>query len=342
MRQLWFTDPLKVEIREQQIDALQSDQLLVKNLYSAISAGTELLVYRGQLPESMSLDESLADYSEGQVSYPLQYGYACVGEIEQVGDGVDASCIGRKVFTFKPHASHNRCTLDEIVFVPDDIDPKAAVFLANMETAVNLVQDGNPRLGENAVVIGQGIVGLLTSMLLAQHPLAGVFALEAIASRQSFAEKAGNDSVYSPNSEQDIADLKTKLRMDDSRAGADVVFELSGAPVALNLAVDLCGYSGRIIIGSWYGKKRAEINLGERFHRNRIEIVSSQVSSIAPGLTGRWDKARRFSLAWDMIRKCQPEQFISLCMPFASATDAYRLLDESPEQALQVVFDYQA
>lgn len=342
VRQLWFTDPGKVEIREQQLESLLPDQVLVKNLYSAVSTGTELLVYRGQLPESLSLDESLADYSEEEIGYPLQYGYACVGEIEQVGDAVDTSLIGRRVFSFKSHASHNSCNLDEIEFVPDDIDPKAAVFLANMETAVNLVQDGNLRLGERAVVIGQGIVGLLTTSLIAQYPLAGLYTLESVAARQSFSEKAGADAVYSPASEHDLAQLKTELGMEDSRGGADVVFELSGSPEALNLAVDLCGYSGRIVIGSWYGSKSAEINLGERFHRNRMEIVSSQVSSIAPELTGRWDKARRFSIAWEMIRKCQPERFISHCMSFDSAAQAYELLDRSPEEALQVVFDYQS
>ena len=136
--------------------------------------------------------------------------------------------------------------------------------------------------------------------------------------------------------------MKEILRLDHATGGADVVFELSGSPEALNLAVDLCGYDGRIVVGSWYGSKRAGINLGERFHRKRMAIVSSQVSTIAPELSGRWDKARRFSLAWEMMRKCRPAQFISHCLPFDSAAEAYRLLNDSPEAALQVIFDYQA
>jgi len=120
-----------------------------------------------------------------------------------------------------------------------------------------------------------------------------------------------------------------------------VVFELTGSPAALNLAVDLCAYSGRIVVGSWYGTKRAEINLGEKFHRNRLAIISSQVSTIAPELSGRWDKARRFSVAWDMIKKCQPAQLISHCVPFTKANEAYQLLADSPQDATQVIFDYQ-
>ena len=377
-RQLWFVNPFEVEIRERRLDSLRPDQVLVKNLYSAVSSGTELLVYRGQLPDSTALDDSLGVYADQNTSYPLQYGYACVGRIEQAGTEVDSSRVGATVFAFQPHAGHYQCAAGAVIDVPDDIDPRTAVFLANMETAVNLVQDGNPRLGERVVVIGQGIVGLLVSGLLAQYPLAGLYALDSIAGRRALSAKLGAHGAYSPEAASeadpevaqevapqatpeaapeiasqatpeahpqaapDLAELKEILRLDHATGGADVVFELSGSPEALNLAVDLCGYDGRIVVGSWYGSKRAGINLGERFHRKRMAIVSSQVSTIAPELSGRWDKARRFSLAWEMMRKCRPAQFISHCLPFDSAAEAYRLLDDSPEAVLQVIFDYQA
>ena len=357
-RQLWFVNPFEVEIRERRLDSLQPDQVLVKNLYSAVSSGTELLVYRGQLPDSTALDDSLGVYAGQNTSYPLQYGYACVGRIEQAGTEVDPSRVGATVFAFQPHAGHYQCAAGAVIDVPDDIDPRTAVFLANMETAVNLVQDGNPRLGERVVVIGQGIVGLLVSGLLAQYPLAGLYALDSIAGRRALSAKLGAHGAYSPEAAPevasqatpeaypqaapDLAELKEILRLDHATGGADVVFELSGSPEALNLAVDLCGYAGRIVVGSWYGSKRAGINLGERFHRKRMAIVSSQVSTVAPELSGRWDKARRFSLAWDMMRKCRPAQFISHCLPFDSAAEAYRLLNDSPEAVLQVIFDYQA
>jgi 2-desacetyl-2-hydroxyethyl bacteriochlorophyllide A dehydrogenase len=334
--------PHQVEVREQQLSPLQLDQILVKNLYSGISAGTEMLVYRGQLPNDISLDESLSAFESQIISYPLQYGYACVGRIEEVGKNVDAACMGKTVFSFHPHGSHFVSTMDGVIPLPEGMAPKEAVFLANMETAVNLIQDGNPGLGDRAVVLGQGIVGLLVSSVLAKFPLAGFYAVEPIESRRALAGQAGVQATFSPSSETDIATLKEKLQLEEARGGADVVFELSGSPAALNLAVDLCAYSGRIVVGSWYGTKRPEINLGERFHRNRLSIVSSQVSSIAPELSGRWDKSRRFSVAWDMIKKCQPAQFISHCMPFDQAAEAYQLLDDSPQDATQVIFDYQA
>lgn len=340
-RQLYFVEPHRVEIREQPLPPLQFDQVLVKNLYSAISAGTEMLVYRGQLPAEMALDESLPALGNQQIEYPLQYGYAAVGRIEETGKAVDDDWLGKTVFSFQPHASHHVCSVDSVIPLPEGIEPKEAVFLANMETAVNLVQDGNPRLGERVVVLGQGIVGLLVSRVLAEFPLAAFYAVESIEGRRMLAEKAGVHATFSSDSRSDIDSLREKLQLEESLGGADVVFELTGAPEALNLAIDLCAYSGRIVVGSWYGTKSVPINLGERFHRNRMAIVSSQVSSIAPELSGRWDKPRRFSVAWDMINKCQPAQFISHSLPFSKAEEAYRLLHESPQETTQIIFDYQ-
>ena len=331
-QQLWFTKPFQVELREQQLSAPESGQVQVRTLYSGISAGTEMLVYRGQIPESMSLDASLDAVGAGQLAYPLQYGYACVGVIEQVGSGVSEDMLGMTVFSFQPHASHFVCPVAAVIPVPEDVDPKAAVFLANMETAVNLVLDAKPLLGEHVVVLGQGVLGLLTSSLLAQFPLASLLTVDAIEMRRSLSQQAGAAQVFDPDSESDIDSLHEKLRSDAANSGADLVLELTGSPAALN----------RIVVGSWYGSKRAEINLGERFHRHRMSIVSSQVSSIAPELTGRWDKARRFTQAWEMISKCQPEQFISHSLPINRAAEAYQLLDANAADAVQVVFDYAA
>ncbi|MEX2365287.1 MAG: alcohol dehydrogenase catalytic domain-containing protein, partial [Pseudohongiellaceae bacterium] len=127
-RQLYFVKPHQVEIREQSLPAPGPDQVLVKTLYSGISAGTEMLVYRGQLPGSMALDENLPALQQQQISYPLQYGYACVGQIEEVGKDVDATCLGTAVFSFQPHASHYVCARDAVIPLPEGIAPKEALF----------------------------------------------------------------------------------------------------------------------------------------------------------------------------------------------------------------------
>ncbi len=327
--QLWFTQPFGVEVRETALPTPEPDQMLVRTIYSGVSAGTELLLYRGQLPGSMALDESLE--SLGQDSgYPTQYGYACVGEVQQTGDGVDPDWHGCRVFSFQPHASHFLARPDQLKRVPDDISLQDAVFLPNMETAVNLVQDGRPLIGERVVVLGQGIVGLLLTAALSRHPLAALVAVEGQPHRQERAHAMGAEAVYGPGDAAEAEALEY----------SDLIYEVSGQPQALNLAIALSGYASRIVIGSWYGDKSAAIELGGKAHRNRLELITSQVSTLAPELTGRWDKRRRFQVAWEMIRRIEPARLVTHTAPLHEADTIYRQLHEQQSGIVQALFHY--
>ena len=337
-RQLWFTAKEQVEIRSTSLAAPAPGKLLIAAVCSAVSAGTELLVYSGLLPADMALDATLPGLQQS-TGYPLQYGYASVGEVMSIGTGVEAHWLGRRVFAFQPHASHFIAAPSEVIAVPDDISTEAALFLANMETAVNLVQDGNPQLGENVVVLGQGIVGVLLLQLLRQFPLASLSAVDAKAQRRVRAEELGAQAVADPA--QALAVFSQQL----GSAGADLVYEVSGVPDALNLAINLTGFASRIVIGSWYGNKTAAITLGGAAHRNRLQIVTSQVSTLAPALSGRWDKPRRFALAWEFIRQLRPQQWIGERFALDAAATLYQRLhgqqsENRAQDLLQAIFVY--
>jgi threonine dehydrogenase-like Zn-dependent dehydrogenase len=69
-------------------------------------------------------------------------------------------------------------------------------------------------------------------------------------------------------------------------------------------------------------------------------ILSSQVSTVAPELSGRWDKVRVRAVAWQMVQKISPARFITHRFPLAQAPEAYQLLDRRPEEAIQVILTY--
>jgi threonine dehydrogenase-like Zn-dependent dehydrogenase len=122
--------------------------------------------------------------------------------------------------------------------------------------------------------------------------------------------------------------------------GADLALELSGSPAALDQAVAATGFGGRVVIGSWYGRKPVSLNLGGRFHRSRIRLVPSQVSSLAPELSARWSKTRRLEVAWEMLRRLRPSRLVSHRLPLAAAARAYELLDRQQEESVQVLFEH--
>ncbi len=328
---LYFVAPGQVEVIQEELPALLPEQVLVETILSAISPGTELLFYRGLFPEDIQVDESIAALKQ-RAAYPLKYGYSLVGRVVATGQGVDSAWQNRLVFAFHPHESHFSAGLSELIPLPEGVSAEDAVFLPNMETALNFVLDGAPLVGEHAAIFGQGIVGLLTTAVLAQFPLGSLVTLDCYANRRAASLELGAGASIDP---QDIERLKSL-----QPGGADLVFELSGSPAALDQAIGVTAYSGRVVIGSWYGRKEAALNLGGRFHRSRIRLVSSQVSSIAPELSGRWTKERRFSLAWEMLCKIKPSRLVTQRIPISQAASAYQLLDLHPEQSIQIVFTY--
>jgi 2-desacetyl-2-hydroxyethyl bacteriochlorophyllide A dehydrogenase len=334
-RTICFTGPRQLELREEVVPDLKDDDLLVQTQLSAISGGTELLVYRGDFPSDLP---DAGDAISTNLKYPLAYGYAAVGRVIAIGKSVDPQWVDRMVFGFQAHSSHFIAATREVLAIPQDVVHDDAVFLPNLETAVNLVQDAAPIIGERGLAMGQGVVGLLTTALLREFPLECLVAADRHEIRRKASSRLGVTDVLDPA----LVDFRNDAlgHTGRERIGYDFAIELTGDPSALNDAIALTAFSGRIIVGSWFGKKTAPIELGGRFHRARIKLIPSQVSTIAPELRGRWDKNRRFAVAWNALRRIRPGQWITHRFSFERAGEAYRLLDEAPGQTIQVVFTY--
>jgi len=336
---LVFTRPGQVEIHEKKAPRPRSGELLVKSRLSAVSAGTEALVFTGRFPEHLPVDETISSLA-GTFKYPLKYGYSCAGRVKAAGSENDTEWIGRRVFAFNPHESHFTARPGELIAIPPDIGDEDAVFLAAMETAVNVVMDAGPLIGEKVVVFGQGIIGLLTAALLAGYPLATLICVDNYRLRRDAALEVGANAALSPTDEDFERRLYGALVPKPGEKAADLIIELSGNPAALNTALRCIGFGGRIVIGSWYGTKPVTLDLGGRFHRDRIRIIGSQVSTIAPELSGRWTRERRLTLAWEMIRHFRPSRFITHRVDICQAPAAYELITDRPQETLQVVLIY--
>jgi 2-desacetyl-2-hydroxyethyl bacteriochlorophyllide A dehydrogenase len=339
-RALYFTAPYQVAVQQDCVPRPAADQVLVQTLVSAISPGTELLIYRGQAPSDIPLDETIPALA-GAFGFPLAYGYAAVGQVIAVGPGVAQTWQGRLVFAFHPHTSHFLSSPVALLPVPAALAPEEAAFLPNMETAVNFLMDGQPLIGERVVVFGQGVVGLLTTALLARLPLARLVTLDRYPRRRGSSLTLGAHASMDPEGPDVLAHLHACLHEESAPAGADLTYELSGNPGALDQAIAVTGFNGRVVIGSWYGQKQAHLNLGGRFHRSRMHLISSQVSTVAPQWTGRWTKPRRLQVAWQMLQQVRPAPLITHRFPIAKAAEAYALLDRHPADALQVLLTYE-
>src|SRR6185369_11084201 len=123
-------------------------------------------------------------------------------------------------------------------------------------------------------------------------------------------------------------------------ARADVVVEASGDPASLDRAIAHAGREASIVVASFYGMRAAPVALGADFHRRRLALRASQVSTIPPARAPRWTLARRFDVVRRLLADPVLDALIDPPVPFDRAPGAYARLDAAPGEAAQVVFAY--
>jgi 2-desacetyl-2-hydroxyethyl bacteriochlorophyllide A dehydrogenase len=192
---LWFTAPRTAALRAETVGPPGPEEVRVETIASAVSAGTEVLVYRGEVPHDLPLDLPTL---EGSYAFPIKYGYAAAGRVLDTGPGVENLSEGDPVFVHHPHQEVFVVPAQMPVRLPDDLDLEVGVFAANLETALNIVHDTPVRLGETALVFGQGVVGLLVALLLQLAGAGPVLVVDPLEERRRLALAAGADGAFAP------------------------------------------------------------------------------------------------------------------------------------------------
>jgi 2-desacetyl-2-hydroxyethyl bacteriochlorophyllide A dehydrogenase len=331
-RALWFTAPRTAALRDETVPSPGPGEVRIGAMASAVSAGTELLVYRGEVSNELPLDLPTL---RGSYAFPIKYGYASVGIILDVGTGIEHLCAGDSVFAHHPHQDVFVVPATVPVRLPHDLDPLLGVFFANLETALNVVHDTPLRFGETAIVSGAGIVGLLVARLLKLAGAGTVLVVDPLESRRKLALAAGADGAVASES------LNRRIIELTGGRGADVAVEASGSGAGLQAAIGAVATEGTVVVASWYGTKPLALDLGGHFHRGRVSLRSSHVGRLNPALAPRWDRTRRTETVLGLLGRLDLESLISHRLPFDRAAEAYPLLDERPEEAVQVVFTYE-
>jgi 2-desacetyl-2-hydroxyethyl bacteriochlorophyllide A dehydrogenase len=293
-RQFWINAPGHGEIVRAALEPRRKDDVLVRAVYSAISRGTESLVFRGEVPPSQ-YEAMRAPFQEGEFPGPVKYGYTSVGRVEEGPDSAPHDLRGRLVFCLYPHQDLYCVPAAAVIPIPDAVPAGRAVLAANMETAVNVLWDARPAAGDRIFVIGAGTVGLLVAWLCCQIPGASVTIIDTNPMRESIASKLGVPFLAEPPHD----------------ANADLVVHASGQPEGLTSALAISGIEATIVEASWYGSRRVSLPLGEAFHSRRLTLKSSQVGRIAPDRASRWNSRRRMTLALDLLRDSRLDALIT-------------------------------
>jgi 2-desacetyl-2-hydroxyethyl bacteriochlorophyllide A dehydrogenase len=324
-RALRFAAPRRVEVVDVDVPRPGEGEVLVRTEWSGISGGTELLAYRGELDPEMPVDEALGSLG-GTFRYPFAYGYSCAGRVEG-----GALPEGARVFAFHPHQSAFVASVDEVVRV-DGLPSRVATMFPVVETALQISLEAGPVQGERVVVLGMGPVGLLSALLLGRGG-ARVIGGEPREWRRKVAADLGVEA-------EDPDDLPARIDRETDRRGVPLVIEASGSPAALPAALPLLAHEGTALVASWYGVKPVPLPLGGEFHRRRLTIRSTQVSTIPAALAGRWTVPRRRAAARDLMDDLPLEALATHEWPLDAAVQAFEALDRGHPGLLHAALRY--
>lgn len=316
---LWTEAPGRAVLRPGVLPARADDQALVRTLHSGVSRGTELLVFRGEVPPS-EYGRMRAPFQAGDFPFPVKYGYANVGRVEAGAP----EWLGRTVFCLYPHQTRYVVPAAALHRVPDGVPPARAVLAANMETAVNALWDAAPRVGDRIAVVGGGVVGLLVAWLAGRIPGCEVELIDVHAGRAAIAARLG-------------------LRFttpDAATPDADLVVHASGQPAGLATALGLAGFEATVLELSWYGERPVSLPLGEAFHARRLSLRSSQVGHVATAQRSRWDHGRRMALALSLLAAPELDALITDHAPFAELPAVLERLAAGAPDTLCQRIDY--
>jgi NADPH:quinone reductase-like Zn-dependent oxidoreductase len=277
---LWYVGPGCAELRDEKVPAPGPGEVRVRALYGAISRGTERLVHSGRVPAS-EFSRMRAPFMAGSFPFPVKYGYATVGRVE---DGPD-DLRNVNVFTLYPHQARFNLPAEAVVPLPAGVSPQRAVLAANMETALNAVWDGAPGPADRIAVVGGGLLGLLVAYLCALIPGTEVTVADVDPSRAGLAKAVGAGFAAPA----------------ETPAECDLVFHASGAAGGLATALRLAGEEATIVELSWYGAGDIAAPFGEAFHSRRLRLISSQVGKVAQSHRPRWTHGRRLAAAVSLL-----------------------------------------
>jgi 2-desacetyl-2-hydroxyethyl bacteriochlorophyllide A dehydrogenase len=326
-RAVHFVAPRRIELREVDLPEPSEGSVLVATEWSGISSGTELLAYRGEIDPDLPLDEALGALS-GTFAYPFRYGYSAVGRVVRPAGPLRE---GQLVFAFHPHQDRFVVKAREAVPV-DGVEARIATLYPLVETALQVCLDAAPRLAERAVVVGLGAVGILVAALLARAG-AVVLGSEPEPSRRAAAAAFGVRAVAPDETGAAVAAWT-------GGRGADLVVEASGNPHALASSLGLLAHEGTALVCSWYGTKPVPLPLGAAFHRRRLTVRSTQVSTLPAALGARWDHSRRAEVAWSLARELPLSHLATHEFPFERAAEAYASADRREEGLLHAALRY--
>jgi threonine dehydrogenase-like Zn-dependent dehydrogenase len=235
------------------------------------------------------------------------------------------------MFCFHPHQSMVVRPGHEMIPI-GSLDPRLATMFPLVETALQISLDAGPVAHSPVVVLGLGPIGLLTGALVTIAG-ASVIGSDPIAERRDAADFFGFEAT-------DPAELGDRVAALTNKRGVPLVIDASGNPGALAASLDLLAHEGTALIASWYGTKDVSLPLGGSFHRRRLTIRSTQVSTIPASISREWTIELRRATVLKLMSELPLKRLATHEFGVRDAAAAFEAVDEAAPGLLHAALSY--
>lgn len=326
-----FTAKEKAEFLETEIDeTLTGDEILVKDDYDLISAGTELANYRA-LPNTRP-------HTKG---FPTTLGYSASGHVVAVGPEAKLVKVGdRVVVNWGKHRGYFKRSETQVVKIPDGVDMKCAACTHLASFPMLAIRRLRIEIGEPVMIAGLGLLGQFAVQFARLSGAYPVLACDYSAERRELAERLGADAVFDPRD----GDLTARVREMTDGKGPAAVVEVTGFISALQQALEYVAENGRIALLGCTRVSDQYIDFYKYVHRRGVQLIGAHTMT-RPKLEsrpGEWTEPDDYRAFLNLLKagRIQAAPIIGEVASAADAGEVYHRLNTAKNPPLGVLLDW--
>lgn len=263
-KQIVFTKACTAELLDVECLPPKVNEVTVELEYSAISAGTEKANYIGQRNSTVLAEDA-------EPVFPRTVGYSGAGVVTAVGEGVTDLQVGDRVVAYwGNHKKHQTMGREHFIRIPDEVSTQEAAFMLIATFPLAAIRKTRLEIGESALVMGMGILGVFAVQLLRAAGAYPVIAADPVASRRELALKMGADYAFDPTAEEFVQNVLAA-----SDGGVNVCIEVTGLGVGLVQALECMQRMGRVALLGCTRSSKFEIDYYGKVHGRGISLIGA-------------------------------------------------------------------
>lgn len=266
-KEIVFTKPCVAELVEKEIGEPNANEVQVRLAVSTISSGTERSNLIG--------DPNVGPNTAGAVVFPRVLGYSSSGVVEAVGEGVTDFKIGDRVaMSWTTHTQVLNVNQDCVYKLPDNVSFNDGALLHIGIFPLAAIRKCRLEIGESAIVMGMGVLGLVAIPLLKAAGAVPVIAVDPIPEKRKKALAVGADYALDPFAE-DFAKTVKEI----TGGGAKVGIEVTGIGAGLDGILDCMARFGRVALLGCTRNKDFTIDYYRKVHGPGITLVGAHTQA---------------------------------------------------------------